>query len=212
MYNKVNRGEVMFIRTENFQQFRTYYPVVFTLICINVIVFIVTSLPVIGDKIFYASVNVNGLVANGEIWRVITSTFIHAGFLHLLFNMFSLFLFGPELERIAGKLRFLTIYLLGGIVGNVATFLTQDSFYATVGASGAIFGIFGAYLAILARHHRYTPQLKQVILPIVVISVILTFFQSNVNAAGHIGGLIGGFAVGMIYFTQKRIIRWRNLG
>lgn len=200
----------MFIRTENFKQFRTYYPVVFTIITINVIVFILTSLPLIGDKIFYSGMHVNGFVANGEIWRIVTSTFIHGGFLHLLFNMFSLFLFGPELERIAGKLRFVTIYLAGGIGGNVITYLTQDSGYATVGASGAIFGIFGAYLAILARYHRYTPQLKQVILPIVVISVILTFFQPGVNAAGHIGGLAFGFLAGIIYFDQKRMMRWRN--
>ena len=200
----------MFIRTENFKQFRTYYPVVFTLITLNVIVFILTSLPVIGDKIFYFGLHVNGLVASGELWRFITSTFIHAGFLHLLFNMFSLFLFGPELEKIAGKLRFLTIYLLGGIVSNIATFITQDAMYATVGASGAVFGIFGAYLAILARHHRYTPQLKQVILPIVIISVVLTFFQPGVNEPGHLGGLAGGFVAGIIYFTPKRIMRWGN--
>ena len=200
----------MFIRTENFKQFRTYYPVVFTLMVINIVVYILTILPGIGDTIFYGGMSINGLIANGEIWRAVTSTFIHAGFLHLLFNMFSLFLFGPELEKIAGKLRFLTIYLMGGIGGSVATFLTQDSFYATVGASGAVFGLFGAYLAILARHHRYTPQLKQVILPIVVISVILTFLQPNVNAAGHIGGLIGGFIAGIIYFTPKYIMRWRN--
>lgn len=210
MYNKVNRGEVMFIRTENFKQFRTYYPAVFTLIAINVIVFIVTILPSIGDIIFNAGMHVNGFVTAGEYWRVVTSTFLHAGFVHLLFNMFSLFLFGPELERIAGKARFLTIYFVGGITGNIVTLLTQYSTYATVGASGAVFGIFGAYLAILARHHRYTPQLKQVILPIVIISVVLTFFQSGVNAAGHIGGLIGGFICGLVFFTPNRILRGLN--
>ncbi len=66
---------------------------------------------------------------------------IHGGFIHLLFNMFSLFLFGPELEKIAGKARFITIYLLAGIFGNVVTFVFQEGMYASVGASGAIFGI-----------------------------------------------------------------------
>ena len=210
MYNIVNRGEVMFIRTENFKEFRTYYPVVFTLITLNIIIFIVTSLPVIGDKIYFGGMHINSFVANGEVWRIVTSTFLHAGFMHLLFNMISLYLFGPELERIAGKLRFITIYVAAGIAGNVLTFLMHDGTYATVGASGAIFGIFGAYLAMLARHHRYLPQLKQVILPIVGISVVLTFFQSGVNISGHIGGLIGGFIAGMIYFSQNRRMRWHN--
>ena len=200
----------MFIRTENFKQFRTYYPVVFALIIINIAVYALSILPIIGDLIFEYGVSINLLITNGEIWRVLTATFLHAGLLHILFNMFSLFLFGPELEKIAGKVRFLLIYLLAGIGGNVATLITQENFYATVGASGSIFGIFGAYLAILARHHRYTSQLKQVILPIIVISVILTFFQSNVNAAGHIGGLIVGFLLGLIFFTPKHVFRWMN--
>ena len=200
----------MFIRTENFKQFRTYYPVVFALIVLNVVVYIVSILPGIGDTIFNYGVNVNAYISQGEFWRVVTATFIHAGFLHLLFNMFSLFLFGPELEQLAGKWRFLAIYILGGIGGNIATYITQDAFYATVGASGSIFGIFGAYLAILARHHRYTPQLKQVILPIVIISVVLTFLQPNVNAAGHIGGLVAGFILGYLIFTNKYMLRLRN--
>lgn len=200
----------MFIRTENFKQFRTYYPFVFSLIVLNVVIYIVTILPGIGDTVFNYGMSVNAYISQGEIWRMLTATFLHAGFLHLLFNMFSLFLFGPELERIAGKWRFLAIYILSGVGGNVATYLTHDAIYATVGASGSIFGLFGAYLAILARHHRYTPQLKQVILPIVIISVVLTFIQPNVNAAGHLGGLVTGFIIGYFIFTNKYMMRLVN--
>ncbi len=200
----------MFIRRENFKQFLKLYPVVSTIIAINFIIFIITMLPYIGDAIFYAGVNVNYLVSGGQWWRVITSLFLHAGFMHVLFNMFSLFLFGPELEKIAGKARFLTIYFLAGIFGNVATFVTQDATYATVGASGAIYGIFGAFAALVYYTRRTMPQLKQVIMPLIIISVIITFLTPNINIAGHIGGLITGFLLGLSYFSPKNIIRWRQ--
>lgn len=200
----------MFVRTENFRQYIKYYPVVSTIIALNLIIYLLTLIPVIGDTIFYLGMSVNWLVAEGEWWRVITSIFLHAGFFHVLFNMFSLFLFGPELEKIAGKARFITIYLLAGIFGNVATFVFQEGFYSSVGASGAIFGIFGAFAALVYYTRRTMPQLKQIIMPLIIISVIITFLSPNVNAASHLGGLITGFILGLSYFSPKNIIRWRK--
>ncbi|RKQ19606.1 rhomboid family intramembrane serine protease [Ureibacillus endophyticus] len=200
----------MFIRTESFKQFLKLYPIVSTIIAINFIVYILTILPVFGDLIFYAGMSVNYLISEGQWWRIITSVFIHGGFIHVLFNMFSLFLFGPELEKIAGKARFITIYLLAGIFGNVATVVTQDPLYASVGASGAIFGIFGAFSALVYYTRRTMPQLKQIIMPLVVISVIITFLSPNVNIASHLGGLVTGFLIGLSYFSPKRIVRWRK--
>ncbi|SOC18523.1 rhomboid protease GluP [Ureibacillus xyleni] len=200
----------MFIRRESFKQFIKLYPMVSTIIAINFIVYILTILPVFGDFIFYAGMSVNYLIGDGQWWRIITSVFIHGGFLHVLFNMFSLFLFGPELEKIAGKARFITIYVLAGIFGNVATFVTQDPLYASVGASGAIFGIFGAFSALVYYTRRTMPQLKQIILPLVIISVIITFLSPNVNIASHLGGLVTGFLLGLSYFSPKRIVRWRK--
>lgn len=210
MYNEV-RGEYMFIRRENFSQFIKFYPVVTTLIAINLIVYILTVLPIIGDYIFYSGMSVNYLIEDGQWWRIITSIFIHGGFIHLLFNMFSLFLFGPELEKIAGKARFITIYLLAGIFGNVVTFVFQEGMYASVGASGAIFGIFGAFAALVYYTRRTMPQLKQIIMPLIIISVIITFLSPNVNSASHLGGLITGFLLGLSYFSPKNIIRWRKI-
>lgn len=202
----------MFIRTENFKLYIRLYPVVSTLIGLNLIVFLITSIPILGDRIYFEGMHINGLIREGEVWRAFTSMFLHAGFLHLLFNMFSLYLFGPELEKMAGKARFITIYLLAGISGSLLTYLlyVDNPSYASVGASGAVFGIFGAYAAILARYYKSTPQLRQILLPIIVISVILTFLQQNVNEASHIGGLITGFFLGMFYFTKKNMLRWRN--
>ena len=193
----------MFIRNENFKQYINAYPVVSTLITINLAIYIMTLIPKLGDEIFYFGVSVNGLIVQGEWWRIVTSMFLHGGLMHILFNMFSLFLFGPELEKMAGKPRFLVLYFLSGIGGGLATLATQNALYASVGASGALFGIFGAFGALLFRYRNSLPQLRQIILPIIVISVIMTFLQPNVNAASHIGGLATGFVIGLFFFKPK---------
>ena len=193
----------MFIRRENFNQFLKLYPVVSSIIAINFIVYIITMVPNLGDEVFYTGMSVNYLIGDGQWWRVVTSLFLHAGFMHVLFNMFSLFLFGPELEKIAGKTRFLTIYFLAGIFGNVATFVLQDGMYASVGASGSVYGIFGAFAALVYYTRRTMPQLKQVIMPLIIISVVITFISPNINVSGNIGGLITGFLLGLSYFTKR---------
>lgn len=200
----------MFIRRENFKQYITLYPVVSSIIAINLIIFILTLVPGFGTKLLYAGMSVNGLIAAGEWWRIVTSMFIHAGFTHVLFNMFSLFLFGPELEKIAGKMRFLTIYFLAGIFGIAATYVAEDLTYASVGASGAIYGIFGAFAALVYYTRNLFPQLKQIILPLIVISIIMTFVTPNINIAAHIGGLVSGFILGFVYFNPKNMMRWRK--
>ncbi|MGE7842880.1 rhomboid family intramembrane serine protease [Lysinibacillus sp. NPDC093712] len=200
----------MFSRTENFKQYTSYYPVVSTLIAVNLILYVLTLVPVIGELLWNYGIQVNFLVQSGEWWRVFSAMFLHANFMHVLFNMFSLFLFGPELEKIAGKARFITIYLLSGIVGNMATFMLNDGGYASLGASGAIFGIFGAFGALVYYTRRTMPMLRKLILPIIVISVIMTFLQSNVNVYAHLGGLVTGFILGLIYLHPKRILSWRK--
>lgn len=199
----------MFIRRENFKQYIKLYPIVSSIIAINFIVFIITLIPGIGKDILYAGMSVNAFIAAGEWWRIITSMFLHAGFTHVLFNMFSLFLFGPELEKIAGKMRFLTIYFLSGIFGIAATFLFKDPYYASVGASGAIYGIFGAFAALVYYTRNLFPQLKQIILPLIVISVIMTFLTPGINITAHLGGLATGFILGIVYFNSKNMLRWR---
>lgn len=200
----------MFIRRENFKQYITLYPVVSSIIALNLIIYLLTLIPGFGEELIYAGMSVNALIAAGEWWRIITSMFIHAGFTHVLFNMFSLFLFGPELEKIAGKTRFLTIYFLAGIFGEAATYLTQDPYYASVGASGAIYGIFGAFAALVYYTRNLFPQLKQIILPLIVISVIMSFVTPNINIAAHLGGLVAGFVLGIVYFNPKNMLRWRK--
>jgi len=211
MYNKTKgQVKILFIRRESFSQYIRLYPFVTALLAINILVFIVTGLPIQGSRyLYYMGVGYNPLISEGEWWRLITPMFLHAGLMHLLFNMFSLFIFGPELERVAGKARFLTIYLLSGIFANIASFFLGGPEFSHVGASGAIFGIFGAFGALVYYTKKAFPQLRQIMLPIIVISVIMTFLQPGVNIIGHIAGLIVGFIIGLSYFHPKRIISWR---
>ena len=200
----------MFNRTENFKQYTTYYPVVSTLLAANLILYVLTLLPGIGALILNYGIQLNYFIQIGEWWRIFTAMFLHADFMHVLFNMFSLYLFGPELERIAGKARFTTIYLLSGIVGNAATYLLNSGSYASLGASGAIFGIFGAFGALVYYTRHTMPMLRKLILPIIVISVIMTFLQPNVNIYAHLGGLATGFLLGLVYLHPKKILSWRK--
>lgn len=198
----------MFVRRESFKQYVTLYPVVTTLLAINIVVYLITLLPSIGEEIVWRGLSYNLLINYGEWWRVATAMFLHGGFTHILFNMFSLFVFGPELERMVGKGRFLLIYFVSGIAGNVLTYFIQDWDYASLGASGAIFGIFGAFGALVYYTRNNFPQLKQVMLPIIVVSVIMTFLSSNINITAHLGGLAIGFLIGLNFFRpNKRNIR-----
>lgn len=200
----------MFSRRESFKQYIKLYPIVSTLIAINIFIFLLTIIPVYGIYLRYMGMGINLLIAEGEYWRLITSMFLHSGFAHLLFNMFSLYIFGPELEQLTGKARFLTIYFLSGFMGNVATYLIHDWNYAGLGASGAIYGILGAFAALVYYAKHLLPQLRQIIIPIIVIGVILSFLQPNVGVTAHLGGLVTGFILGMVYFYPKRIASWKK--
>lgn len=201
----------MFNRTESFSQYIKFYPTVSILIAINIIVHVLTLIPLLGDRLFSFGAGANFLISDGEWWRFITPMFFHAGMIHLLFNMFSLYLFGPELEKLAGRVRFLTIYFMAGLFGTVATFLLQEPDYVHVGASGAIYGLLGAFGALVYYARKALPQLRQIILPIIVISIVMTFISSNINITAHLSGLAVGFLIGLSYFHPKRIISWKNI-
>lgn len=199
----------MFNRTEKFSAYIRLYPVITVLLALNIGIFILTRFPGVGQNLYNAGIGVNGLIAAGEWWRFITPMFLHADIMHILFNMFCLYVFAPELEKFLGKMRFITLYFLSGLFANIATFFIHDYDFAHVGASGAIFGLFGAYGALIYYTKNQLPQLRQIILPIIVISVIMTFVQPNINVTGHLIGLLVGFLIGLSYFHPKRIVSWR---
>ncbi|CAM3954561.1 rhomboid family intramembrane serine protease [Mesobacillus zeae] len=190
----------MFTRTESFREFIRLYPAVSIIILIHLLLYIMTALPILPSlQIFELLSGVNLYIAEGEYWRLVTPIFVHSGFPHVLFNSFSIVLFGPALEQILGKFKFLTVYLAAGICANLATFLLEPLTYMHVGASGAIFGLFGYYIAMsIFRKDLLTKENSQLIITIAAIGVAMTFIQENINVTAHIFGLLAGFLAGRL--------------
>lgn len=195
----------MFTRTESFREFIRFYPVVSIIITIHLLLYLFTTLPIFPNFWFKATFSgVNLYITEGEYWRLVTPIFMHGGFTHVVFNSFSLILFGPALENILGKGKFVFVYLVSGILANVATLLLEPLTYVHVGSSGAIFGLFGYYISIiLFRKNMLSQQNSQIILVICALSLIMTFIQPNINITAHIFGLLAGFLLGAI-FNKKR--------
>lgn len=198
----------MFTRTESFREFLHFYPIVSIIVAIHIILYLLTILPVFPNFWFIENLSgVNLYIMEGEFWRLITPIFMHSGFSHMLFNSFSLVLFGPALERMLGGTRFLLVYLLSGLIANVATLLLEPLTYTHVGSSGAIFGLFGYYIALIIFHkNMLSKQNSQVIITLCVISLVMTFIEPNINITAHLFGLLGGFVLGA---TSKKTGRDR---
>lgn len=144
------------------------------------------------------------LVARGEYWRVLTSAFLHGGLLHIALNMFALVQVGTYLESLVGSARMLAIYTIALIGSGIAVVVFSPN-DVTVGASGAIFGIFGALVAVGIRLGSAGRGLIGQTLPIVALNLAFGFSMANVSNAGHIGGLVSGFVAGLaIFMTQRR--------
>jgi membrane associated rhomboid family serine protease len=126
-------------------------------------------------------------VATGEYWRLFTAMFLQFGVIHLLFNMWALWLLGQHLEQVLGPARFLALYLISGIGGNVAAYVFQP-FALTAGASGAIFGLFAALFVVNRRLGRDNRGL----IMLIVINLLMVFVIPRISLAGHAGGLITG--------------------
>ncbi|KRN01714.1 membrane-associated serine protease [Levilactobacillus senmaizukei DSM 21775 = NBRC 103853] len=138
---------------------------------------------------------VNALVQQGEWWRLVTPIFLHIGFTHILMNMITLYFVGMQIEAAFGHTRFLIMFLVAGIGGNVASFCFSDSLSA--GASTAIFGLFGAFL-MLGESFWQNPvirQLARTFLAFVVMNIAFDVFTPGIDMAGHLGGLVAGFLI-----------------
>jgi membrane associated rhomboid family serine protease len=136
-------------------------------------------------------------VAAGEYYRLITGMFLHYGILHLLMNMWALWVLGRVLEAALGPARFLALYLAAGIGGNVAAYLFSSPAVATAGASGAIFGLFAALFVVMRKLGRDTSA----VWPLLVINLVFTFLVPGISIAAHLGGLATGavVAAGLAY-------------
>ena len=140
-------------------------------------------------------------VGAGEYWRLVTSAFLHYGFLHIAFNMYALYVLGPPLELAAGKLRFGIIYAMALFAGSLGALVVSPQ-EMTAGASGAIFGLMGALF--LAHRSIGVPFRNSPLLWILVINLVITFGVPGISAGGHVGGLLGGALAGWLIFDVGR--------
>lgn len=172
-------------------------PITYLLIAINVIIFLLGALDVeIERRIITEGAQHPILVDQGEWWRVITATFLHGNVMHVAFNMWALWLFGPALERRYGSASFAALYLASGISGGMLYHLIGRDAYA-VGASGAIFGLFGGLIAATFRQ-RHTLAGRAVfsqLLVLLAINLLIPFVVPNVAWEAHVGGLVAGLLI-----------------
>lgn len=156
------------------------------------------------------------VLQSGQYWRWVTACFLHGGLLHIGFNMWALYDIGPLVESFYGGAKYLTLYLLTGIFG----YIVSGYFgYTSLGASGAIFGLLGVMIAYGTRrkHTSAGQQLRSVAVRWAIYALILAFALPGVDNAAHIGGLVSGFALGMVIgddppLTDSQIARWRLIG
>ena len=183
---------------------RSGQPVItYGLIAVNVVMFVLTmmSRDLQRELVLWAPA-----VAGGEYYRLVTSAFLHNDLLHILFNMWALYVLGPPLEAWLARLRFGALYGLSALGGSVLVYWLAPFGSATAGASGAIFGLFGATL-VLAKHLRLDMRW---LVAIIAANLILTFTVPGISWQGHIGGLVTGALIAALFVYTPRD-RHRNL-
>lgn len=156
-----------------------------------------------------ALVNFNMMGNNfTELYRLVTSVFLHAGLIHLLCNMYSLYIIGPQLESFFGKVKYSIIFISSGIIGNLLSMAFLQDNVVSIGASGAIFGLLGSLLYFGYHYRVYlSGVIKSQIIPLIILNLALGFMIAGINNLAHIGGLVGGIlismAVGVKYKSTK---------
>ncbi|MEM2098389.1 MAG: rhomboid family intramembrane serine protease [Candidatus Bathyarchaeia archaeon] len=184
------------------QKFKPTY----VLFAANIAVYIYTSIA--GGSFFETSIDmivqygqINGLVlGSGYYWQLFTSMFVHASLMHLVGNMLFLIIFGLRSEEMFALHEYLLIYFLGGLTGNLLSLVSLDANVPSVGASGAIFALFGA-CTVYARR-----AVGQSIVGALIYAFFLVFLSSgpNVNNSAHIGGLITGLVIGYLLAARRK--------
>jgi membrane associated rhomboid family serine protease len=189
--------------------------VTYSIIALTLVVFLLQLIPGLGvtNALLYAGVY--SYPGSFEPWRMVTSVFVHStGFIfHVLLNMYTLWIFGQILERMLGRGRFLALYLLSGVAGSLGVLFLASPFTPVVGASGAIFGLMGAFLVIQRKLGGNATQL----LVLVGINLVIGFVPGlSIAWQAHVGGLIGGAVIGLIFVQTRsrtqRVLQFVLLG
>ena len=193
------------------KQSRSNLYATYSIIVINIVVFILMVID--GAEVFTVTdglvhikwgSNVTALTLSGDWWRLITSTFIHFGIIHLAMNMYALYAAGVYLEPMLGKTKYIAAYLCTGIVGGIVSLWWHTEGINGAGASGAIFGLYGVFLALLFTN-LIPKQVRSALLQSIGIFVVFNIvygMRSGIDNAAHIGGLLSGMLIGFIFYLE----------
>ena len=152
------------------------------------------------DEVLAQGALLPAAVAGGEVWLLLTSMFLHSGFIHLALNMLSLYFLGSFVEQAFGRSRFLALYLCSGLAGGIAYLYFGGFDEPAVGASGAIFGLLGGVLGYSLRNGTFSwqnPLIRQLLI-LTALNLYFGFSVPNISNTAHIGGLVGGAAFGWL--------------
>lgn len=207
------RIALIFLRYENWKSYLRFYPVTCLILLINIVMFIVLAAQG-GSQNNLTLIRYGALINEppftDQLWRYVSAMFLHAGFDHLLFNSFAILVFAPPLERLLGSFRYVLLYLVTGIVGNVMSIAHYNMVAETtisVGASGAIYGIYGAFLYVaLFQRSLMDEASRKTLYTLLGFGILFSFAVANINWTAHFGGLLSGFFLYglMIRLTGQR--------
>lgn len=142
-------------------------------------------------------------VLEGQVWRLLTCAFLHGGLIHIVFNMYALYVIGPQLEVLFGRVKYIVIYLLSAIGGSLLSLVFSPN-TLSIGASGAIFGLFGAMVMYVLKYRDRIPKrVLSNLFFVIILNLLIGFNLQGIDNFGHIGGLVTGVLVSLIFLSQE---------
>lgn len=188
--------------------FKVKKPIItYILIAINVLIFLLGHINIMVTDSLFLFKNLNG-----EYYRLITAAFTHYDLFHLLFNVYALYIIGPQIESFFGKKKYLLIYLFSALTGSLMSLTFMADNAASLGASGAIFGLLGSLLYFGYHYRLYLGTvIKSQIIPLIVANLVLGFILTGIDNAAHIGGLVGGILISMALGVKYKSTKYEKI-
>lgn len=179
------------------------------IIAINIILYIITAimskniLDINAYVLLYMGGNYGALVSKGQVWRLLTCAFLHGGLIHILCNMYALYAIGPQVEILFGRVKYIIIYFFSAVGGSLLSYICSPN-NLSIGASGAIFGLFGAMVVFVLKYKDRIPKrVLNNLFGVIILNLLIGFNLQGIDNFGHIGGLLAGALVAFLTLTKE---------